>query len=136
MLKVRDVAEEKLYWLLGSGDIHILKDKWVANMLNDVEGETVRDLFNSDGSPNKEKIAEVCGVGVLQEIKNKGIHLDESKDRLIWILNSDGRFTLNSSWNLIRKKSSMHDWKICLASSCPYKGVNFYMEIIKKCNPY
>lgn len=43
-------------------------------------------------------------VGVLQEIKNKNIHLNDENDKLIWTLISYGIFALDSAWNLVRHR--------------------------------
>lgn len=73
-------------------------------MPNQVEQMIVNDLFNPNGGPNEEKFSEDCGPDVLQEITQNAIHMKGGKDTLIWTLSTNGVFTFESAWNLVRQK--------------------------------
>lgn len=103
-LKMREVAEEKIIWFIGEGNVLIYKDKWINNLPMGTEEMAVKELFYSDGLSNDEKINEICGMGVMNDIKQKGIHISEGKDQVIWTLNSNGKFALSSAWELVRQK--------------------------------
>lgn len=136
MLKARDRAEDKCMWLLGDGNIHISKDKWVSCMPSQVQDMTVKELLYLNGDPNEGKILEICGPQVLLEIKQKALHLKGGKDTLIWTVSSNSGFTFEFAWNIVRQKNphctiGKYAWH-------PHFQLkfHFYMESMQVCHTY
>lgn len=60
MLKVKSLSEINIRWLIGNGDIHAFKDKWLTEVVNSTDLDMkVYEFFNSDGSPNADIKLEV-----------------------------------------------------------------------------
>ncbi|XP_059277795.1 uncharacterized protein LOC132031972 [Lycium ferocissimum] len=104
-------------------------------------------LLPADYSPNNIRLNEAYEDGIWQwdragyrvpktirwEVQHISIHFNENKeDKAIWASNPEGRFTVSSAWNLLRKKAN-GDWhdRRTWHTSCSLK-VNFHMwRIIK-----
>lgn len=98
MLKVRELAEENIMWLVGREEINMAKDKWLVTNVPVIQlNEKVHILFHPDGNPIDDLIKRHLGTEALNEINNSGICLNANDDQCIWTLNNSGKFTLTSA---------------------------------------
>lgn len=108
MLKASELVESNSVWLLGSGNIHITKDRRLPNVPDNIEDRVVKEEFYPDGKPNVEIIYAICGPGVMNEINKKRIHLTGGNDKLVWTLAPNSEFSFSSAWNLVRQKQTQN----------------------------
>ncbi|XP_060201962.1 uncharacterized protein LOC132630398 [Lycium barbarum] len=138
--KVKHQVEDNIVWQIGQGRESFWYHNWTGV-------GALYKLLPEDYSPNNIRLNEAYEEGTWQwdragyrvpetirwEVQHITIHFTENKeDKAIWTPNLEGKFTMSSTWNLLRKKAN-GDWhdRRTWHKSCSLK-VNFHMwRIIK-----
>lgn len=106
MLKVKDIAELHIKWVVGKWDIDAYKDIWCPSPINQgTLNLMLSTLFNRDVSPDADRIKLHLGSAAYDEIMNKSIYLTNTSNQCVWDLRNFGFFYFSSTWQLKKQKN-------------------------------
>ncbi|KAK6131947.1 hypothetical protein DH2020_034308 [Rehmannia glutinosa] len=107
LVKIREIAEQNIYWSVGKGDIYFWQDVWLPYGSSrdfcpnyNKRLERVHDYW-VNGTWDRRSLSIVLPPNIVNEICNKFIN-DGNSDMPTWKLSSDGSFTMKSAWNSVR----------------------------------
>lgn len=104
LLKVRAVAEQHMFWIMGRGDIDVSRDRWLIVDPHVASDMQVHSLFTSNIYPNESLVRTHLENDAYKEIIDKGIVFNAESDHVCWTLTSPGGFSLTSAWELTKKR--------------------------------
>lgn len=110
MLKAKNIAEPYIAWRIGEGKINIKFDIWLKSgsfqgrLTQDLpQDKLVRDFRNSNGWDTT-----LLNSILPAEVVNEIVKIPDTKlpDKMFWIPNSSGEFSISSCINLFRQDKS------------------------------
>ena len=120
LLNIRDTFSKGLLWLVGNDKtINVWSDIWVnAQKLKNFRNNhnpnlKVCDLFTNSNTWDTKKLNNIFPPHITQMISNIYIPRIDIADRLIWIYNKNGTFTVKSTSSLFNTRNNNNisgDW--------------------------
>lgn len=137
MRDIRNEVEPHLKWIIGRGDIDSCLDRWFSIRLPMLpERVSVNNFFIIDKKLNYEYVSNLFGPQSCDMIQREQVSLCIHADKLWWIKNGAGHFTIKSAWELVRQKN-VHSFtfKNLWHKNRPLKISIFLWKLLQKGSP-
>lgn len=126
----RDTLEPEVKWIVGDGQrINIWRDRWlprgvIGGPVNRNDPEIVAELINSESRLWEEpKVQALFDEQVAQQVLSTPISIQSQQDRLIWMGNQSGTYSVKSGYNRVYSKTNHHDLNRATTSYQPPRSL-------------
>ncbi|KAK6791450.1 hypothetical protein RDI58_010531 [Solanum bulbocastanum] len=133
MMRNKQTVEKHILWTIRSGSSLFWWDNWLgvgplaqfSNNSNRFNNDKVSD-FIEGGQWNIRKVSQLAPQEQVHKILSFQIQLQQGQqDQAVWILNSNGIFSVSSAWNIIREtrektKFNTYTWHKSIPFKCSF----------------